>query len=96
MQGDPTNWGPQPSGSLPRLPSLILAGRAPFSLGAGGVWSPVPGQEGWAAGATHISFITAGLEDEFLRLVLPTLHRSVGGGQAGGPKGQLGLAVLFL
>lgn len=47
-------------------------------------------------GVTHVGFVTAGLKDEFLGLVLPALHRGVGGGQAGGPEGQLGLSVLLL
>lgn len=52
----------------------------------------------WAggAGATHIGFITAGFEDEFLWPVLPALHRRVGGSKARGPEGQPGFAVLFL
>lgn len=48
------------------------------------------------AGATHVGFITAGLEDEFLWLVLPALHWGIGGSQAGGPEGQFGFTLLFL
>ena len=29
-------------------------------------------------GVTHVGFVTAGLKDEFLGLVLPALHRGVG------------------
>lgn len=56
-------------------------------------------QGGWPPGrtrATHVGLITAGLEDELLWLVLPALHGRIGGGQAGRPQGELGLAVLLL
>lgn len=69
-----------------------------------GALSPVSGEgvgsreSGWSGqtGATHIGFITAGLEDELLWLVLPALHRGVGGSKAGGPEGEPGLTVFFL
>lgn len=55
----------------------------------------LPGQ-GAVVGGTHIGFVTTGLKDELLRLVLPALHGGVGGGQAWGPQGQFGFAVLLL
>lgn len=48
------------------------------------------------AGPTYIGLVTTGLEDELLGLVLPALHRGVGGSQAGRAEGQLGLAGLLL
>lgn len=69
-----------------------------------GAPSPVSGEgagsreSGWSGqtGATHVGFVTTGLEDEFLWLVLPALHRGVGGSKAGGPEGEPGLTVFFL
>lgn len=62
-----------------------------------------PGKEGWGkagylerAGETHIGLIATGFKDELFWLVLPTLHRSIGGSQAGRTEGQLGLTGLLL
>lgn len=105
-QGPPSQPGP----AVRWFPPSILARRPPspscrerlrrweqqlraLGLGSGAHTADWPG---WEGRATHVGFITAGLKDEFLRLVLPTLHRGVRGGQAGGPQGQLGLSMLFL
>lgn len=54
-----------------------------------------PKVEGRAMG-TYVSFVSARLKDEFLRLMVPVLDGGVRRGQTGGPQGQTRLSMPFL